>query len=429
METIQKKTPLLRFSMSSQDWKRLRYGDIFSFYTTNSFSRDMLNYEEGIVNNIHYGDIHTKFSTLFDISKENVPYVNKDIDITKIKDDNYCKVGDLVIADASEDYYDVGKTIEIINLDNKKVLAGLHTFLARPKNNYVALGFTGYLLQSWNVRKQVMTIAQGSKVLSLSYNRLSQINLSIPSIPEQQKIASFFTLIDAKIDQLSRKKELLEQYRKEVVQQLFSQKIRFKDDKGNSFDNWVVKKLKDITILITKGTTPTSLGYNYIDIGVNFIKVESISKNGVIDIDLTPKISNECNEALKRSSLKSDDIIFSIAGTLGRTAIIKEKDLPANTNQALAIIRLKKDCNLSFINISLNTKDIEKYIIKMVSVGAQPNLNLDQIGNIKINIPSSGEQIKIANFISAIDAKINHTTTQLNKTKEFKKGLLQQMFV
>ena len=153
--------PTLRFpefastssAQSAGDWVEKRYGDIYSFHSTNSLSRDKLNYEKGDVYNVHYGDIHTKFSTMFELENEFVPYINSDIDLSKIKPESYCQVGDLVVADASEDYDDIGKTMEIMSLNNQKTLAGLHTFLARPDKGSMALGFIGYLLQSWKIRK------------------------------------------------------------------------------------------------------------------------------------------------------------------------------------------------------------------------------------------------------------------------------------
>ena len=179
--------PKLRFREFGKDWLNVLFGELYSFYTTNSLSRDKLNYEVGEVYNIHYGDIHTKFSTMFDLSKELVPLINANVDLSKYSEEKYCKEGDLVIADASEDYSDIGKTIEILNLNNKKVLAGLHTFLARPNKNKTFNGFSGYLMQSWKVRKQVMTIAQGTKVLGLASSRLGRIKLFYPEINEQKK--------------------------------------------------------------------------------------------------------------------------------------------------------------------------------------------------------------------------------------------------
>lgn len=99
--------------------------------------------------------------------------------------------------------------------------------------------------------------------------------------------------------------------------------------------NWEIKRLEDLSDLITKGTTPTSVGYEFVEEGINFVKVESIASNGEFLIPKFAHITAECNGALKRSQLKENDILFSIAGALGRSSIVREDILPANTNQAL----------------------------------------------------------------------------------------------
>lgn len=203
------------------DWEEMYYDEIFSFYSTNSFSRDNLNYERGKIKNIHYGDIHTKFSMLFNIEMEKVPFINEAIDLSKIKAQNYCQIGDLIIADASENYSDIGKSIEIINLNNNPLLAGLHTFLARPNKHDMEIGFSSYLMQSWNVRKQIMTIAQGTKVLSLSTSRLGKVKVNIPSLKEQQKIANYLSAMDAKIATVQTQITKTQQFKKGLLQQMF----------------------------------------------------------------------------------------------------------------------------------------------------------------------------------------------------------------
>ena len=203
------------------DWEEKTFGDIYSFYTTNSLSREKLNYDSGAVKNIHYGDIHTKFKTLFDVNEEVVPFVNSDFDISKIKSECYCQEGDLVIADASEDYADIGKSIEIINLQNEKIVAGLHTFLARPNKTKMYVGFSGYKVRSENFRKQIMLIAQGSKVLSISTGRLAMIKMKIPVIQEQQKIAAFLSSIYTKIESTSQQINQMQSFKKGLLQQLF----------------------------------------------------------------------------------------------------------------------------------------------------------------------------------------------------------------
>ena len=202
-------------------WEEKRYGDVFSFYSTNSFSRDNLNYESGSVKNIHYGDIHTKFPTLFDVTNEMVPFINDDINISKIKEENYCKEGDLVIADASEDYADIGKSIELVKLNNEKLVAGLHTFLARPNKIKMYKGFSGHFVKASYVRKQIMTIAQGTKVLSLSTGRLGEVKLNIPSVEEQKKIANYLSNIDSKIENVNKQITQTQTFKKGLLQQLF----------------------------------------------------------------------------------------------------------------------------------------------------------------------------------------------------------------
>jgi len=107
------------------DWEEKRLGDILRFLSTNSLSRDKLNYDAGEVLNIHYGDIHTRYRANFHFDNEHVPFINEDVDLSRISKECYCQNGDLVVADASEDYKDIGKAIEIINTHGKKILAGL----------------------------------------------------------------------------------------------------------------------------------------------------------------------------------------------------------------------------------------------------------------------------------------------------------------
>jgi len=128
--------------------------------------------------------------------------------------------------------------------------------------------------------------------------------------------------------------------------------------------------------------------------------------------------------------LKKDDLLFSIAGSLGRITIINDDVLPANTNQALAIIRFNEnhDFNLNFIESRLNTYDIAKYIFQNLAVGAQPNLNLQQVGNISINVPSYLEQNKIQNFIDKVNRKIELFEEKHASYVNFKKYLMQQIF-
>ncbi|MEY5049785.1 MAG: hypothetical protein RLZZ175_3144 [Bacteroidota bacterium] len=413
---MEKLIPKLRFPEFKGGWEKKKLGDVADFKVTNSFSRDNLNYETGNVKNIHYGDIHTKFQTLFDITKEVVPFINEEISIERISEDFYCKEGDLIFADASEDLNDVGKSIEIVNLNNEKILAGLHTLLARPHKGYFHIGFNGYLFKSNKVRLQIQKESQGSKVLSINVGRTSGIEINFPSIAEQQIIATFLTSVDEKLHALKKKKSLLEQYKKGVMQKIFSQELRFKDENGNDFPEWEVKSLGDVGTFFSGGTPLTSKR-EYFGGDIKFIR------SGEIHSDKTEQFITA--EGLKNSSAKLveiGDLLYALYGaTSGEVGISK---MNGAINQAILCIRTKLD-NRYLCNFLILNKD---NIINTYIQGGQGNLSAEIIKSLRIPIPSIHEQTLIANFLTSIDDKINHCGEQIAKMEVWKKGLLQGMF-
>jgi len=155
-----------------------------------------------------------------------------------------------------------------------------------------------------------------------------------------------------------------------------------------------VSKLSDECELITKGTTPTTIGYNFTAAGVNFIKIENIDDNGKFNKSGIMYISEECNSVMRRSQLKEDDILFSIAGAIGRCAVVSEDILPANINQALAIIRLKKDSALDrkFVVAALQSDYVIAQYMELKRGVAQLNLSLKNIGDFTVPVPPLEDQ-------------------------------------
>lgn len=188
---------------------------------------------------------------------------------------------------------------------------------------------------------------------------------------------------------------------------------------------WGKYRLSELSELITSGTTPLDKSGKG---DVNFIKIENIDANtGAIHI--TQKISQEeHNRYLKRSRLKENDILFSIAGTLGRVTIIKSNILPANTNQALAIIRLEKG-NIQYVKTYLQGKSVVNFIRANSTVGAQPNLSRTQVGSLEIIMPKKGEeQENIANFFQYLDELIFRTISKIQKVQQFRQAMLAKLF-
>jgi type I restriction enzyme S subunit len=429
MEKLKGKKPGVRFPGFKDDWEQKKFGDIFSFRVTNSFSRDKLNYTSGKVRNIHYGDIHTKFATLFDLTKEHVPFVNLEVDLNRINEENYCKIGDLVITDASEDYNGVGKSIEIVNLNNEKLLAGLHTILARPDKAQVGIGFFGYYFLNEGFRSKIKKIAQGSKVLSISSKRLADLEINIPTtLPEQTRIASFFTVVDQKIAELKQKKTLLEQYKKGVMQKLFSQELRFRDEGGKAFPEWERKRLGEIAEKVNSGKTPLGGESVYTESGILFIRSQNIVNNQ-LSLENSTYIPEGINNTMKNSIVKANDILLNITGaSLGRSCVVPKDFEIGNVNQHVCIIRIDKKNEPRFIQAYFSTVDGQNIFKTLQTGSGREGLNFQSIKNISLNMPSTAEQSKIVNFLSAIDEKINHTETQIQQTQEWKKGLLQKMF-
>ena len=194
-------------------------------------------------------------------------------------------------------------------------------------------------------------------------------------------------------------------------------------------------KLIELTEVITKGTTPTSVGFNFEEEGdVNFVKVESFDRDGNIKLNKIAKISSDCNNALSRSQLKENDILFSIAGALGRVAIVSEDILPANTNQALAIIRLleKNPITINFLKYYFQSDSILQQVNGFKGGVAQQNLSLSQIKEFNIpNIPLEEQKTIVAKLdqaFAAIDQAKANIEKNIANAKELFQSKLNQIF-
>ena len=228
-------------------------------------------------------------------------------------------------------------------------------------------------------------VGAGSTFVEVSGKQMSEMELLIPDLDEQKTIGCFFERIDNLIT--------LHQSKCNNIQVKNKINIRYNDI------TWEQRKLSELTSLITNGTTPIDKSGNG---EINFIKVENIdSFTGNINTDSKITIE-EHNNYLKRSQLKNNDILFSIAGTLGRASIVKSSVLPANTNQALAIIRLKNS-NIEYLYTFLKSNKINIFIRENPTIGAQPNLSLEQVSNFEIDLPKEKEQAQIGTLFKNLD--------------------------
>lgn len=194
--------------------------------------------------------------------------------------------------------------------------------------------------------------------------------------------------------------------------------------------DWEVSALGKYCELITKGTTPTSLGRSFTTSGVNFVKAESVSASGRILGAKLAFIDSLTHEILRRSQLSSGDLLISIAGVLGRVGVVDDKDLPANTNQALSIVRLSKTSKLrrDYLNYQLRSPAIAKQISDIGVQAAQANISLQDVGNFLIPLPPTKlEQQAIAEALSDADALIEGLEALIAKKRQLKQGAMQEL--
>lgn len=243
-----------------EDWETPRIDEVFDFLSTNSLSRNQLNYEEEEgVYNIHYGDIHATYKRpILDFENESrVPKINKEIAISQNSD--FLKDGDLVVADASEDYEGVGEAIELKNVNERKVISGLHTFAFRDKTNKTAEGFRVYIFRNPLVKKALKTIATGSKVYGISKGNLQKFKIVLPTLPEQQKIATILSTWDSAIAKQEQLISAKHEFKKGLMQLLLTGKKRFEGFEGE----WEEIKIGQYSTMYSGGTPSRAIKEYY----------------------------------------------------------------------------------------------------------------------------------------------------------------------
>lgn len=211
--------PALRFPEFTEEWKRIKVSDLLDFYSTNSLSWEQLEYESNEPYNLHYGLIHVGLPTIIDLTKDKLPSI-KDGNVPKKYE--LCKEGDIAFADASEDTNEVAKVVEFYNLDGKKVVCGLHTIHGRNNNGQTAKGFLGYCFSSTVFHNQIRRIAQGTKIYSINTRIFSEVFVGLPSMNEQQKIATLLRLMDERIATQNKIIEKLETLIKGIIETVIS---------------------------------------------------------------------------------------------------------------------------------------------------------------------------------------------------------------
>ena len=279
--------------------------------------------------------------------------------------------------------------------------------------------YVAYLFSSkMNIFK---SISQVTSIKGYTTKDFKSVTVNVPKLEEQKKIASFLSSVDEKISQLEKKKTLLETYKRGIMQKIFSQELRFKDENGGEFAEWKNSTLGE-ECEINGGGTPDSTNKNYWGDEIYWftpteIKVKYLKKSKRM---IT-------RDGLNKSSAKllpKGSLLLTTRATIGDVSFCTNE---CSTNQGFQSFLPTSKPNLDFLYYWIKCN--KKELIKRSSGSTFLEISKKEIQKITINLPNINEQQKIASFLSSIDNKIEIMSTQLEKTREFKKGLLQQMFV
>lgn len=257
---------------------------------------------------------------------------------------------------------------------------------------------------------------RGGTRTRLYFKNLVNFRVHLPSLPEQQKIAAFLTTIDTRIQQLSRKKTLLEQYKKGVMQQIFSQETRFKDEDGKEFPAWEEKRLGEASDINPKCK---NLPETFI-----YVDLESVEKG---TLKKEERIHKEGAPSRAQRLLENGDILFQMVRPYQKNNLFFDKGEGYVASTGYAQIRTKN--SQEYLFQFLHTDHFVQNVLLRCTGTSYPAINSNDLAGIKIALPSLPEQQKIAAFLSTIDRQINLVSQQLERMQTFKKGLLQRMFV
>ncbi len=382
-----------------KDWELENYGNVFQFQKTATYSRSQI-FEAGNVQYLHYGDIHTKFEHFIDFDKVELPYIKNE----QLKTYSLIKEGDLIMADASEDYEGIGKSIEVKNLRNKQAISGLHTFLLRSNNELLANGFKGYLHSNKLIKNQFDKLATGLKVYGVSKNNLKTVLVPLPPLPEQQAIAQVLSDTDNLIQALEKqiaKKRLIKQG---AMQKLLTPQEGWEEKKLGKIANFYNGKAHE----------------QFIDEHGKYKVVNSkfISTNGNV-----LKYSNQ-----NLCPLREGDITMVMSDIPNGKALAKCFIIPEDDNYALnqRICALRSESvNNKFLASILNRN---KYYLAFDGGTGQTNLKKADVLNCPIKVPPSiTEQSRIADILSNMQVDIDILENKLEKYKLLKQGLMQNL--
>lgn len=413
-----KKTPAGEIPV---DWDLVSFGDAFQFLPTANNSRADLK-DVGDLGYIHYGDIHTKWRTTLRCDRVSLPHIDKAIvgrTVAKVRD------GDLVIADASEDYDALGVAVEVRGVGSKDIVSGLHTLLLRDKGGYFADGFRGYLQYMPSVRRQLIEVATGVSVFGISRTNLSRVLIPRPPIVEQQKIAEILSTVDRVSSCTGQLIQRAEHLNSLLLGHLMSHGLRGEQRKNTSIGllpmSWDIVPLGSVA-QVERGkfqhrprNDPRFFGGQ-----IPFIQTgEVTAARG--RLEAYSQTLNDKGLAISRLFPKGT-VLMTIAANIGETAIV---DFPVAFPDSIVGIMPGEKMDSRFLEYFLRTR--KSHLNGLAPQSAQKNINLEILKPYSVPVPAIGEQSAIADALDWAFSREALEISALEKHEAMKAALMKNL--
>ena len=406
LEDRNKNVPKLRFKGYNDEWKGVKLKNICS-----DFIVPMRDKPKEFNGNIPWCRIEDIEGNYFHGTKSNQYVSQETIDVMNLK---IIPTGSVICScSASLGTYAINTRPIITN----------QTFIGLVCSDKISNHFLLNLMHTQT--KKLRIIAGGTTIPYISREKFEEYNIKIPNKDEQEKIASFLTLIDKKIEKQKELIELLKKYKRGLLSAIFSQKLRFKDDNGNDYPAWEEKSLGEVTGNISYGLNAASKNYD----GENkYIRITDIDETTGKYNNLD-NVSPDCvlSDDYK---LKINDLLFARTGaSTGKTYLYNENDGKIYFAGFLIKFSIKNEYCSNFIFYITQTFNYKKWVSIMSARSGQPGINAKEYSNYKFSCPVYDEQVKISNIISKLDNIIEKENILLDSYNDYKKGLLQKMFI
>lgn len=421
--------PIIRFNGYQSEWQTEKFSSVFTPLKNNTLSRAELNDEEGNAKNVHYGDVLIKFGEYLDAEKEHIPFITSD-ELAEKLSSFALQNGDIIIADTAEDST-VGKCTEIGNIpEDMAVVSGLHTIPVRPNADF-ATGYLGYFMNSDAYHDQLLPLIQGTKVSSIAKTYLGETDINFPpDISEQEKIESFLRYLNDLIIGQQQKCEKLIALKSACLDKMFP--------KGGSdipelrlgkFDSaWGWHKIGTLTKVSSASRVHKD---EWKTDGVPFFRSSDVISAYKGTENTKAFISMELYEELVKSSgkLEENDILITGGGSIGIPYIVPNNKPLYSKDADLIWIKNSPQFDSRYLYVYFACEAFKDYLRSISHVGTIAHYTIEQVKDTPVILPDISEQKIIGNFFFELNNLIDMHKHKVEKLKQLKQIMLNNMFV